>query len=87
MLELVRVAQVDGAPERNRRCTTASRACSPTDAARRRRARPRLAFLSELAVAAYLGILINWVTLPDYPLRERLPRSPTCRGVAGQALH
>ena len=31
-----------------------------------------LEFLSELAVAAYLGIVINWVSLPDYPLRERL---------------
>jgi AcrR family transcriptional regulator len=29
-------------------------------------------FLTELGVAAYLGIIINWVTLPDYPLRERL---------------
>jgi AcrR family transcriptional regulator len=29
-------------------------------------------FLTELGVAAYLGILVNWVTLPNYPLRERL---------------
>ena len=31
-----------------------------------------LGFLTELGVAAYLGIILNWVTLPDYPLRERL---------------
>jgi len=28
--------------------------------------------LTEIGAAAYLGIVINWVTLPRYPLRERL---------------
>jgi AcrR family transcriptional regulator len=31
-----------------------------------------LAFLTEITAAAYLGIVINWVTLPAYPLRERM---------------
>ena len=35
--------------------------------------------LTEIAVAAYLGIIINWVTLPDYPLRKRLRSSPIWR--------
>ena len=26
----------------------------------------------ELAAAAYLGIIINWVVVPTYPLRDRL---------------
>jgi len=29
-------------------------------------------FLTELGVAAYIGILLNWVSRPNYPLRERL---------------
>jgi AcrR family transcriptional regulator len=31
-----------------------------------------VAFLSEIGGAAYFGIVMNWVTVPDYPLRERL---------------
>src|SRR5262245_37420026 len=74
LLELVRVAQVDGVgPERNRALHVAFRALiedgiASGDIAPRR----DVEFLAELAVAAYLGIIINWVTLPDYPLRERL---------------
>ena len=28
--------------------------------------------VSELGVAAFIGIILNWVTIPNYPLRERL---------------
>ena len=31
-----------------------------------------LEFLTEMMVASYLGMIVNWVTLPDYPLRKRL---------------
>ncbi len=31
-----------------------------------------VAFLAEIGGAAYFGIVMNWVTLPEYPLRERL---------------
>jgi len=74
LLELVRVAQMDGVgPERNRQLHAAFTAILEEGRARGDVAPDRdLAFLSELAVAAYLGIIINWVTLPDYPLRERL---------------
>jgi AcrR family transcriptional regulator len=74
LLELVRVAQVDGVgPERNRHLHAAFAAMLEEGRARGDVAPDRdLDFLSELAVAAYLGIIINWVTLSDYPLRERL---------------
>jgi AcrR family transcriptional regulator len=32
----------------------------------------RDAILSEIGVAAFIGIILNWVTVPNYPLRERL---------------
>jgi AcrR family transcriptional regulator len=76
LLELVRVTQLDGdGPEHSRALHVAFRrliddGISSGDAALGR----DVDFLSELGVAAYLGIIINWVTLPNYPLRERLRR-------------
>jgi AcrR family transcriptional regulator len=74
LLELVRVAQVDGSgPERNRQLHVAFQALIDEGIAVGDIAPGRdAAFLAELGVAAYLGIIINWVTLPNYPLRERL---------------
>ena len=31
-----------------------------------------LEFLTEMMVVSYLGMIVNWVTIPDYPLRIRL---------------
>jgi AcrR family transcriptional regulator len=74
LLELVRVAQVDGVgPERSRFLHAAVAAMLEEGRARGEVAADRdLEFVTELVVAAYLGIVINWVTLPDYPIRERL---------------
>ncbi len=74
LLEFVRVAQVDGeGSERTLRLHVAIRSMLE-DGVARGDIDPdhNLEFYAELAVATYLGILINWVTLPNYPLRERL---------------
>jgi AcrR family transcriptional regulator len=76
LLELLRVAQGDrSGPEQSRPLYSAFRALLDEGAGSGDLS-PGLdtAFLAELGVAAYLGILINWVTLPNYPLRERLRR-------------
>ena len=77
LLELVRVAQVGGIrPDRKRALHHAFRALLEDGAARGDIAPGcDFEFVTDLAVAAYLGIIINWVTLPDYPLRERLRRA------------
>ena len=74
LLELVRVAQVDGiGPERKRALHRGFRALLDDGVARGDVAPGGdLEFVADLAVATYLGIIINWVTQPDYPLRERL---------------
>ena len=74
LLELVRVAQVDGVgPDRKRALHHGFRALLDDGVARGDVAPGGdLEFVTDLAVATYLGMIINWVTLPDYPLRERL---------------
>lgn len=74
LLELVRVTQVNGmGPDHNRELHEGFRALF-ADGVARGDLPPGgdLEFVTDLAVATYLGIVINWVTLPDYPLRERL---------------
>ena len=74
VLELVRVAQVDGiGPDRKRALHHGFRALLDDGVARGDVAPGGdLEFIADLAVATYLGIIINWVTQPGYPLRERL---------------
>jgi len=74
LLELVRVAQVDGVgPDRKRALHYGFRALLEDGVARGDVAPGAdYEFVTDLAVAAYLGMIINWVTLPGYPLRERL---------------
>jgi AcrR family transcriptional regulator len=74
LLELVRVAQVDGSgPDRKRALHHGFRALFDDGVARGDVAPGGdVEFVIDLAVATYLGIIINWVTQPDYPLRERL---------------
>jgi AcrR family transcriptional regulator len=74
LLELVRVAQVDGAgPGGNRHLNEAFARMFAEGRARGDVSPDRdVAFLAELVLAAWLGIVINWVTVPDYPIRERL---------------
>jgi len=74
VLELVRVAQVDAiGPDRKRGLHHGFRALLDDGVARGDVAPGAdLEFVVDLAVATYLGIIINWVTQPDYPLRDRL---------------
>jgi len=73
LLELVRVAQVDGVGDRKRALRHGFRALLEDGVARGDVAPGAdYEFVTDLAVAAYLGMIINWVTLPGYPLRERL---------------
>jgi AcrR family transcriptional regulator len=74
LLELVRVTQVDGiGPDHNRALHEGFRALFEDGVARGDVVRGgEMEFVTDLAVATYLGIIINWVTLPDYPLRDRL---------------
>ncbi len=74
ILELVRMAQVDGVgPGRQRHLHVEIRALLQDGLARGDVQPERdVEFISELGVAAFLGTIINWVTLPNYPLRERL---------------
>jgi AcrR family transcriptional regulator len=73
LLEVVRMAQTQGAFGHHGRLTDAIRAFFERGLAQGDIAPDRdVGFLTELGVAAYLGIIINWVILPNYPLRERL---------------
>jgi AcrR family transcriptional regulator len=66
ILEWIRVSQVDGAEDRQLHDAFAGLFDAPGAGARERE------FLADIAVATYTGILINWVSRSDYPLRERL---------------
>jgi AcrR family transcriptional regulator len=72
--EAVRMAQVKGlAFEHNHQLRSALRAVFEEGLASGDIAPDRdVGFLSELAAASYLGIIINWVVVPDYPLADRL---------------
>ena len=65
ILEWIRVSQVDNAEDR--RLHEAFAALFAGEGSARERD-----FLADMAVATYTGILINWVSRSDYPLRERL---------------
>jgi AcrR family transcriptional regulator len=65
ILEWIRVSQVDNAEDR--RLHDAFAALFAGEGSARERD-----FLADMAVATYSGILINWVSRSDYPLRERL---------------
>jgi AcrR family transcriptional regulator len=64
ILEWIRISQV----EEDRRLHEAFAALLADDRAGSRES----AFLADIAVATYTGILINWVSRSNYPLRERL---------------
>jgi AcrR family transcriptional regulator len=74
ILELVRVSQVDGVgPERNRHLHACFGALLRDAMERGELASDfDVDFFAEICVASYTGIIINWVSLPTYPLRARL---------------
>jgi AcrR family transcriptional regulator len=65
ILEWIRVSQVDNADDRRFHEAFATLFAGGGDRSERD-------FLTDMAVATYTGILINWVSRSDYPLRERL---------------
>ena len=65
ILEWIRISQVDGAADRRLHDAFAGLFAGVGDARDHE-------FLADMAVAVYTGILINWVSRSDYPLRERL---------------
>ena len=65
ILEWIRVSQVDNAEDRRLHEAFATLFAGSGDRSERD-------FLADMAVAIYTGILINWVSRSDYPLRERL---------------
>jgi AcrR family transcriptional regulator len=65
ILEWIRVSQVDNAEDRRLHEAFSALFAGGGDRSERD-------FLADMAVAIYSGILINWVSRSDYPLRERL---------------
>lgn len=81
LVEVVRVAQVDGSgPEKTRRLHAAFRALL-TDADDLTRDHD-VVFLTEMVVAAFASILLDWQSLEDYPIREHLEEAARFLGRA-----
>jgi AcrR family transcriptional regulator len=74
ILELVRMSQVDGTERERKRHLHDGFAALLRDGVARGELDDELDvdFFAELCVATYTGIIMNWVSDPDYPLRERL---------------
>ena len=72
LFEVVRMAQVDGVGVDGHRRTHRVIQSLFDEGRVRGDVSPEVAVLSELGVAAFMGLIINWVTVPNYPLRERL---------------
>lgn len=66
ILEWIRISQVDHPEDRRLHEAFSALFAGGGGDARERD------FLADMAVATYTGILINWVSRSDYPLRERL---------------
>jgi AcrR family transcriptional regulator len=65
ILEWIRVSQVDGGEDRRLHAGFAALFEGLSDARMRE-------FLTDMAVATYTGIMMNWVGRSNYPLREHL---------------
>jgi len=84
LVEVVRVAQVDGSgPEQSRRLHAAFRALLEDGAAVGELTTEHGAtFLTEMVVAAFTSILLNWQSVEGYPLREHLDEAARFLGRA-----
>jgi len=84
LVEVVRVAQVDGSgPDKTRRLHEAfGRLLSDGAAAGELTADHDVAFLTEMVVGAFSAILLNWQSLEGYPLRENLEEASRFLGRA-----
>ena len=84
LVEVVRVAQVDGSgPEQSRRLHAAFRALLEDGAeVGELTAEHDVAFLTEMVVAGFISILLNWQSVEVYPLREHLDEAARFLGRA-----
>ena len=84
LVEVVRVAQVDGSgPEQSRRLHAAFRALLEDGAAVGELTPDHdAAFLTEMVVAAFIWILLNWQSIEGYPVREHLDEAARFLGRA-----
>jgi AcrR family transcriptional regulator len=84
LIEVVRVAQVDGSgPEQTRRLHAAFRALLEDGAAAGElTADHDIGFLTEMVVGAFSAILLNWQSLEGYPLGEHLEEAARFLGRA-----
>ena len=84
LVEVVRVAQVDGSgPEQSRRLHAAFRALLEDGAAIGELTTDHdAAFLTEMVVAAFISILLNWQSVEGYPLGEHLDEAARFLGRA-----
>jgi AcrR family transcriptional regulator len=70
LFEVIRMAQMEGRGVHRHR--SVHRGMQKLFENSRENEAERDAILSEIGVAAFVGIILNWVTIPNYPLRERL---------------
>jgi AcrR family transcriptional regulator len=84
LVEVVRVAQVDGSgPEQSRRLHAAFRALLEDGAALSELTIDHdVAFLTEMVLAAFISILLNWQSVEGYPLGEHLDEAARFLGRA-----
>jgi AcrR family transcriptional regulator len=84
LVEVVRVAQVDGSgPEQSRRLHSAFRALLEDGAALGELTpEHEPAFLTEMVVAAFTSVLLNWQSIDGYPVREHLEEAARFLGRA-----
>ena len=83
VVEAIRVSQLEGGnPEETRRLH-ASFGALLRDGVERGDVGDAfdLEFLTEMAVGVFTSIVLNWVTLPDYPIRARLTETADFLGV------
>jgi AcrR family transcriptional regulator len=84
VVEVARLVQVDGsAPEKTRRLHAAFRALLEDGARAGELSREHdVAFLNEMVVGAFVGILLNWQSVEGYPVREHLEEAARFLGRA-----
>ena len=81
VIEVARMSQVDGSgPAKNRRLHAAfgSLLADADDLTREHDA----AFLTEMVIAVFVGILLNWQSVEGYPVREHLDEAARFLGKA-----
>jgi AcrR family transcriptional regulator len=84
LIEVVRLIELEGSgPEQSRRLHASFRDLLEDGAAEGElTAEHDVAFLTEMVVGAFLAVLLNWQSVEEYPLRERLDEAARFLGRA-----